>query len=352
MRSHTLVAGDRVQADGRLVEHQQPRGADQRLGEFQPAHHAARVGLGQPVGGLRQVDRGQRLAAPARPVRGARRRRPGRTARRSPGRSARRRRTAAGHVAEQRRTGIGAGPGRGRRPGPCRAAPGSRVVMAADRGGLAGAVRAEQSEDLAGVDRQVEVVDGLGLAEGVLQAACRRRPRASTAGPAVPWRHRYGRARLVMSSSTSGRAGRAASRRRAGSAAAQRRLVVRRRAVPPARRTRASRLADQAPAARRPPGWAAAAPPGGRAGSVSRRQQAVLDQVVDQGGDRIVGQAQLLGGGRDPDPGPRLDQGSSSICAPRSRGPVRSRRNRRRISRWIPASTSVSASESSVVTTR
>lgn len=54
-------SGDWVETDRRLVKDQQPWGADQRLGEFQPPHHAAGAGADQPVGGVREADGGQCL---------------------------------------------------------------------------------------------------------------------------------------------------------------------------------------------------------------------------------------------------------------------------------------------------
>ena len=45
----------------------------------------------------------------------------------------------------------------------------AEVEQRADRGGLAGAVGAEESEHLSGLDAQVQVVDGDGLAERLRQ---------------------------------------------------------------------------------------------------------------------------------------------------------------------------------------
>ena len=60
IRAHPLphpVAGDRVQPDGRLVEDQQLRPADQRLRELEPADHATGVAAREPVRGVEQVHR-------------------------------------------------------------------------------------------------------------------------------------------------------------------------------------------------------------------------------------------------------------------------------------------------------
>ena len=46
----------RVEAGRRLVQEQQPRPADQRAGEVEPAAHAAGVGLDDPVGGVGKVE--------------------------------------------------------------------------------------------------------------------------------------------------------------------------------------------------------------------------------------------------------------------------------------------------------
>ena len=160
-------AGDRVEADGRLVEDQQAGRADQRLGEFEPADHAAGVGAGQPVGGVGEVHRVQRLgdavgAFAAGDVEDA-----GEQCDVLPAGQARVGGQLLRHVAEQAAY---------RHPVP------GRVVAedpdhagrdrqqrgdAADRGRLAGAVGAEQSEDLALAHGQVEAVDGVGLTEGV-----------------------------------------------------------------------------------------------------------------------------------------------------------------------------------------
>ena len=56
----------RVEAGGRLVEEQDLGRVDQRAGQVEPALHAARVGLGAPVGGVGQPDELEQLAG-ARP---------------------------------------------------------------------------------------------------------------------------------------------------------------------------------------------------------------------------------------------------------------------------------------------
>src|SRR5664280_3678133 len=52
---------DRVEADGGLVEYQQPGAVDERLRQLEAAHHAAGVGAGQPVRGGAQADELQYL---------------------------------------------------------------------------------------------------------------------------------------------------------------------------------------------------------------------------------------------------------------------------------------------------
>ena len=69
----------RVQAVARLVQHQQPRPADQRAGQAQPLPHAQRVGLDRPAVHPAQADLLQRLVDAAPP--GAPGRPPARTGR-------------------------------------------------------------------------------------------------------------------------------------------------------------------------------------------------------------------------------------------------------------------------------
>ena len=70
-----LVAAGRVEAVGRLVEQQQPRVVDERLGELDPLLHPGRVAADRAVALLVQADVAQDLG---RPLAG-RRRRAGRT---------------------------------------------------------------------------------------------------------------------------------------------------------------------------------------------------------------------------------------------------------------------------------
>ena len=66
-----LVAAGRVEAVGRLVEQQQPRVVDERLGQLDPLLHAGRVAADRPVALLVQADVAQHLG---RPLAGGRRR--------------------------------------------------------------------------------------------------------------------------------------------------------------------------------------------------------------------------------------------------------------------------------------
>ena len=77
------VAGDRVEADRRLVEHEQRRPVDERLGELEAAHHPARVRPREPVGRVGQAHRGERLVDALAHARAAGRRTGGRTTTRS-----------------------------------------------------------------------------------------------------------------------------------------------------------------------------------------------------------------------------------------------------------------------------
>ncbi len=51
----------RVEAVGRLVEEQQPRPVDERLGQLGPLLHPQRVGLEVPVARLAEADEVERL---------------------------------------------------------------------------------------------------------------------------------------------------------------------------------------------------------------------------------------------------------------------------------------------------
>ena len=66
-----VAAAARVEPGGRFVEEDQPRTADQRHGEVEPALHAAGVRRGAPVGGVGQLEPGQQLVDPARRLAGA-----------------------------------------------------------------------------------------------------------------------------------------------------------------------------------------------------------------------------------------------------------------------------------------
>ena len=60
MVSQRSAAGDRVEADRRLVQHQQARPVDERLGELEPPDHAARVRPAEPVGAVAEPHRVER----------------------------------------------------------------------------------------------------------------------------------------------------------------------------------------------------------------------------------------------------------------------------------------------------
>ena len=77
------VARNRIQADGGFVEDQQRRPVHQRLGQFEPAHHAAGVRAGQVVGDVEQLHRVQRLVDAGAALLARARRTAGRTGRRS-----------------------------------------------------------------------------------------------------------------------------------------------------------------------------------------------------------------------------------------------------------------------------
>ena len=68
-REH-LVAAGRIEAVGRLVEEQQPRVVDERLGELDPLLHAGRVAADRAVALLVQPDVAEDLG---RPLAGGRR---------------------------------------------------------------------------------------------------------------------------------------------------------------------------------------------------------------------------------------------------------------------------------------
>ena len=150
----------RVEARRRLVEEQHRRPVDERGREVEPPAHPAGVGPHRPVGGLDEVESLEQLRGP-RP-------------RSSPARQVHEpadqaQVLAAGEVAVDRRVLAGEPDRaphrvrlvrrrRGRAPSARPPSGGSSVVEHPDRGGLAGAVRAEQAEDRAG--RHLEVDAG------------------------------------------------------------------------------------------------------------------------------------------------------------------------------------------------
>ena len=75
------VAALRVDADGRLVEDEQPRAVQQADADVEPPLHAARVGLGLVVGAVGQADHVEHLVdaraglAPRSPYRRPKKRR-------------------------------------------------------------------------------------------------------------------------------------------------------------------------------------------------------------------------------------------------------------------------------------
>ena len=167
---HRLVAADRIEARRRLVEEQDARPMHQAADDLELALHAARVGAQR----LEQVaSRGRRPRPGARPAGGTRRASGGRTAgsRRCPYSATCRRMFSS---AERCRSTVGFW-----KMIPMLGADGLRLAIEVvavdvdgaarlgqrcgqnrDRGRLAGAVRAEEGEQLARADIEADVVDG------------------------------------------------------------------------------------------------------------------------------------------------------------------------------------------------
>ena len=148
------LAGDGVEADGRLVEHQQARPVHQRLRQLEPADHAARVRRRQAIGRHRRAP----CAAPRRCARVAfalgHVEEPGEQPTFSQPVSCRVDRELLGHVAEQpahlhRRPATSS-----RTPRPALAGP-QQGGDHPDRRGLARAVGTEEPEHLARLDCEV-----------------------------------------------------------------------------------------------------------------------------------------------------------------------------------------------------
>ena len=159
----------RVEPGGRLVEEQHRRPGDERGGEVEPAAHAARVGLDQPVAGLGEVEAleqlgralARRLAAEVvEPADHLQVLEPGQVL------------VDGGVLAGEPdlRAQLG-GVGDHVEPGDPRAAAGRRQQRGQDpdRGRLAGAVRAEQAEHGAGLDLQVDPAERLDVPVGLPQ---------------------------------------------------------------------------------------------------------------------------------------------------------------------------------------
>ena len=222
---------ERIDARGRLVEEQHRRVVHDRAGQGQPLLEAQRQLAGVAVEVRAEAERrrpcGRSSLAPAAAGAGRRRRR---RSRGSAGRSGRRRARTSGpcsRAAPGPRT-----PARYRSKPATRAEPGRRPQQAAhhlERGRLAGAVGAEQAEDLAAADAEGDPVGGgevaeplgqpVGLDDGArrLAAAARgRRPAASRPSG----RRRAGRRRrprtAAATGSTSSSAAPERRRRRAG----------------------------------------------------------------------------------------------------------------------------------------
>ena len=284
------AAGDRVEADRRLVEDQQPRAVDERLRELQPPDHAARVRRDHAVGVLEHPGRLERPVDPPGPLgprdveeareqhrvlapgeRALGRELLGDVADQPPDRHALARDVVAEHVGDA-----------GRDP--------QQRGEDADRRRLARAVGAEEAEHLAGPDLEVDRVDGGLLAEAVGEA------RAADSGRVAvqvgPHRSRSSAAR---------------SRSSAGSEASRRRAVL---GVEVPERVREDAVALVAPAAQARRG-------GGR--EVQLRGAPVVrvgpaveqpggDQPADERADGVGREVQGRGRVADADAGLRLDE--------------------------------------------
>ena len=182
-----VAAAARVQPGAGLVEEDHPRSAHQRHGEVESALHAAGVGRGAPVGGVRQLEPGQQLVHPG-------------------GCLACRQVREVGHQAEVLPAGQqlvdrgelpgdadGAADAVGLRPDVEPGDPGDAVVGAdergedADHGGLAGAVGPEQGVDGAGGHGEVDAAQDGVLAVGLRDPGdldgCRVRVHANSVQP-------------------------------------------------------------------------------------------------------------------------------------------------------------------------
>lgn len=245
-------SGDRVECDRRLVQDQQPRGADQRLGEFAPPDHAP----------PEQVP-ASRSAASVRPTaprvwatRAARSRRD------TPKTRANRETFSRPVRPESADSCWGTSPSSRRTAvrSPAASWPKTRTMPGGDRqqgrdaadcGGLARAVGPEQAEDLALPDGQVEPVDRPGAAEGVRQPGAREGVRRTAAvvrhgSSASSWR-------VTASARRAGSAARRASRP-AGSRRATCRATSAARRSCQARSRASADSVSSSRAARRSPG--------------------------------------------------------------------------------------------------
>jgi len=168
-------AGLRVQAHGRLVEEQHMRGVQQAPGDLQTALHAAGVGADQAFAPVPQAHHLQHLTYPRRDRRLRHAVQVGVEAQVLLGREVAVQRGVLEHQPDvaPHRVPLGGHvvPGH---DGPPRRRPDQRA-QDADRGGLARAIRAEETERLAARDLEVDAPDGLDLAVSLGQLADRDR---------------------------------------------------------------------------------------------------------------------------------------------------------------------------------
>jgi hypothetical protein len=152
-----------VEAVGRLVEDQDARVAEQRAGQAEALPHAERVVARAPIGGVLQAHQPQQLLHPGAGDAGGVRE----CAQVVAGAAAGMKHPAVEHGAGGARRivelRVGAALDRG---GARRRA--HEAQQRAQRGGLAGAVGAEEADDAPGGDREGEVVDGERVAEARL----------------------------------------------------------------------------------------------------------------------------------------------------------------------------------------